>query len=118
MKRRLGVVAIVSLLCGIASGGLAVWSYYRARAAADLFPGLQRKSLELEEQSDAVKGTPEEERLIEESRNYDQEAARALASIRSRRQWAMIFGIGSIVLIAISVATMMAHLKRKATEHT
>jgi hypothetical protein len=116
MKRRLGVVAIISLLCGIASGGLAVWSYMEARSQAALFPSLQRKSLELEEQSDTVKGTPEEERLIEESRRYDESAAATLASVRSHRRWAMIFGIGSIVLILLSVVTMMAHLKRKEVD--
>ncbi|HKR02918.1 MAG TPA: hypothetical protein VJT09_19730 [Pyrinomonadaceae bacterium] len=118
MKRRLGVVAVISLLCGLASGGLAVRSYFRAREQADLFPGLQRKSIELEEQSDAVKGTPEEQRLIEESRRYDQAAALALASKETNRRWAMILGVGGILLILLSVALMMMHLKRKEAGST
>jgi hypothetical protein len=116
MKRRLGTLAILALLSGFVAGGLAIWSYYGARAQAELFPGLQRKSLELEEQSDAVKGTAEEARLIEESRSYNEAAAQALASMRSRRQWAMIFSIASILLLLISVGTVIAHLKRKAIE--
>ncbi len=113
MKKRLRELAIVSLLVGLAAGCCAGWLYYRARARADEGMNLLKKSLELYDQSDTVKGTPEENRLIEEGQIYEQSGNEALSVARSRRQWALVSGIGSLVLFLISIATIILHLKRK-----
>jgi flagellar basal body-associated protein FliL len=116
MKKRLKVIAIVSLLCGFAAAGFGAWSYFHARTQAELSKSLQDKSFELEDQSDTVKGTPEENRLVREAQQYGRSSSETLASAKSNSQRAVIFGIGSIVLILISVAMMMAHLKSKESE--
>ena len=113
MKKRLREIAIVSMLCGLLAGGFAVWMYYHARTQADAAMNLLKKSLGLYDQSDAVKGTPEENRLIEEGQRYEQTGNETLSSARSSRQWALVSGIGSIVLFLVSVAMIIAHLKRK-----
>ncbi len=113
MKKRLREIAIVSLLCGLVAGSVAVWMYYHARTQADLGMSILKKSLGLYDQSDAVKGTPEENRLIEEGQRYEQTGNEMLLLARSSQRWAMISGIGSIVLFLISIATIIAHLKRK-----
>jgi hypothetical protein len=113
MKKSLRIIAVILLLAGIASAGLAVWSYYRAREQYVTFRELQRKAVELEDRSDAVKGTPEEERLLNESQKYNQPAVEALASVESSRLWARIFVGGSIVLILASIAAMVLHLTKK-----
>jgi hypothetical protein len=113
MKRGLRVLAIAALLGGLAAGGLGGWLYTRARSQADAGMSLQRESLRLYDQSDAVKGTPEENRLIEEGERLEQSGNMTLASARSSRLWALVSGITSIILILISIATMMMHLKRK-----
>ncbi|MBA2734081.1 MAG: hypothetical protein H0U54_14535 [Acidobacteria bacterium] len=113
MKKRLREIAILSLLCGLAAGGVAVWMYYHARTQADLGMSILKKSLGLYDQSDAVKGAPEENRLIEEGQRHEQTGNEMLLSARSSQRWAMISGIGSIVLFIISIATIIAHLKRK-----
>jgi len=118
MKKRLREIAIVSLLLGLAAGGLAGWMYYRARTQADTGMNLLKKSLGLYDQSDTVKGTPEENRLIEEGQRYEQTGNETLAEARSNRQWALVSGIGSIVLFLISIATIITHLKRKETDAT
>lgn len=113
MKKRLREIAIVSLLCGLAAGGFAGWMYYRARAQADEGMTLLKKSLSLYDQSDKVEGTPEENRLIEEGQRYEQSGNETLAAARSRRQWALVSGIGSLVLFLISISAIILHLKRK-----
>ena len=113
MKRGLRVLAIAALLGGLAAGGLGGWLYTRARAQADAGMNLQRESLRLYDQSDAVKGTPEENRLIEEGERLEQSGNVTLTSARSSRLWALVSGVTSIILILISIATMMMHLKRK-----
>lgn len=116
MKKRLKVIAIISLLCGLAAAGFGAWSYYHSRTQAELSRSLQGKSFELEDQSDTVKGTPEENRLVSEAQKLASDASNTFASAKSNSQRAIIFGIGSIVLILISIATMMAHLKRKEAD--
>jgi flagellar basal body-associated protein FliL len=116
MKKRLRIIAILSLLCGFAAAGFGAWSYFHARTQAELSKSLQEKSVELDNQSDFAKGTPEESRLVTEAQQYGRSSSETLASAKSNSQRAVIFGIGSIVLILISVATMMAHLKNKERE--
>lgn len=116
MKKRLREIAIVSMLCGLAAGGITGWMYYRARAQADEGMNLLKKSLGLYDQSDTVKGTPEENRLIEEGQKFEQAGNETLSVARSRRQWAMVSGIGSLVLFLISIATIIMHLRRKEIE--
>jgi hypothetical protein len=116
MKKRLREIAIVSLLGGVAAGGCAGWMYYRARSQADAGMNLLRQSLRIYDQSDAVKGTPEENRLIEEGQRYEQAGNETLLSARSRRQWAMVLGVTSLLLFLISIATIIGHLKRKETD--
>jgi flavin-dependent dehydrogenase len=113
MKRGLKVLAVVSLLCGLIVGGCGWWLYTRARSQADVGMGLQRRSLELYDRSDAFKGTPEEDRLIEEGQRLGAAGDETLASARSSRTWALVSGIASIVLVLASIAAMMLHLKRK-----
>ena len=116
MKKRLRVIAILSLLCGFAAAGFGAWSYFHARTQAELSKSLQEKSVELDNQSDFVKGTPEENRVVTEAQQYGRSASETLASAKSNSQRAVIFGIGSIVLILASIAAMMAHLKHKESE--
>jgi hypothetical protein len=116
MKRGLRVLAIASLVGGLAAGGLGLWLYTRARAQADSGMGLQRKSLQLYDQSDSVKGTPEENKLIEEGQRLEQSGDATLASAHSSRLRALVSGIASIILILASVAAMAAHLKRKEAD--
>jgi type II secretory pathway pseudopilin PulG len=116
MKRRLRVFAILSLLCGLAAGGLGGWIYYRVRTQAEAGVSLQRRALQLYDQSDTVKGTLEENRLIEEGQRYEQSGNDMLASAKSNRVWAMIFGVGSIVLLLTSVALIALHLKTKEAD--
>jgi hypothetical protein len=113
MKKRLRAIAIVSLLCGLAAAGLGAWSYFHSRTQDESWRKLQEKYIELDDQSDIVKGTPEEERLVEESQKYKRDAADALASAKSSSQRAIVYGIGSMVLILISVAMMIAHQKKE-----
>ena len=115
MKKSLRVIAIILLLAGIASAGLAVRSFYRAREQYDSFRELQGKAVELEDRSDAVKATPEDAQLVSESRKYDQAAVEMLAAVESSRRWARIYVGGSIVLILASIAAMMVHLTKKET---
>jgi hypothetical protein len=116
MKSRLKALAIISLLLGLALGGFGVWMYYRALAQAEIGMSQQKRSLELYDQSDAVKGTPEENRLIEEGQRYEQSGNETLGSARSRRLWALGSGIGSIIAILISIANMIMHVKRKEAD--
>lgn len=118
MKKRLSVLAIVSFLCGLVAGGCGVWLYYRARAQADEGMSLQKKALALYDQSDAFKGTPEENRLVEAGQRYEQVGDATLVSARGSRLWAMVLGIGSIALLILSIAMMIAHLKRKEADST
>jgi type IV secretory pathway component VirB8 len=104
------------LLGGLALGGLGVWMYYRALGQAETGMSLQKRSLELYDQSDAFKGTPEENRLIEEGQRFEQSGNETLRLARSSRLWALISGIMSIILILASIATMMLHLKRKEAD--
>ena len=112
MKQRLRELAVVLFLCGLASGGLAVWLYTRARAQADEGMGLQRKALQLYDQSDGFKGTPEEDRLVAEGQRNEQAGDAVLAAARASRRWALTSGIASIVLVLAFVAAILAHLKR------
>lgn len=116
MKKRFREIAIVSLLCGLAAGGCAGWMYYRARTQADVGMNLLKKSLALYDESDTVKGTPEENKLIEEGQRYEQTGNETILAARSSRRWALVSGIGSIILFLISIAAIIAHLKRKETD--
>jgi hypothetical protein len=116
MKKRLKALAIISLLCGLALGGFGAWMYTRALGQAESGMSLQKRSLELYDQSDAFKGTPEENRLIEEGQRFEQSGNETLRSARSSRLWALSSGISSIIFILASVATMMLHLRRKETD--
>jgi hypothetical protein len=111
MKKRLRLIAIATLLCGLAVAGFAAGSYFHAHTLEKDWPDLQKKSFELERQSDKVKGTPEENRLMNEARASERAASETLASAKSNSQRAVIFGIGSILLILISIASMIAHVK-------
>jgi flagellar basal body-associated protein FliL len=116
MKSRLKALAIIFLLCGLATGGLGVWMYYSALRQAESGMSQQKRSLELYDQSDAVKDTPEENRLIEEGQRYEQSGNATLASARSSRLWALTSGIASIIFILASIATMMLHVKKKEAD--
>ena len=116
MKKRLKVIAIATLFCGLAVAGFAAWSYFHAHTQDELWPSLQEKSVKLERQADMVKGTPEENRLVNEAREAERAASQTLASAKSYSQRAVIFGIGSIVLILISIASMIAHVKNAETD--
>jgi hypothetical protein len=118
MKKRLGLLAILCLLLGFAGGGFAAWLYFRAQTQFDLSHSFDRKSFELSEQSDAVKGTPEETRLVDESQKNYQEAARLLDSARSSRNFSIISGIGSLVLILLSAVLIFLNLRRKEADAT
>lgn len=112
MKNRLRVLAVILFLCGLLAGGLALWMYTRARARADEGMALQKKALQLYDQSDAFKGTPEEDQLIAEAQRNEQIGDAVLASARSARFWAMTSGISSIVLVLASILLLLAHLRR------
>lgn len=109
-------MAILSLLGGLAAGGVGGWLYYRALRHAEAGMSLEKKSLRLYDQSDTVKGTPEEDRLIEEGQKFEQAGNETLAVARSSRLWAMVSGIVSISLLLISIAAIVAHLKRKEAD--
>ncbi|HKC65429.1 MAG TPA: hypothetical protein VKB86_17440 [Pyrinomonadaceae bacterium] len=116
MKKRLGLIAILCLLCGFAVGGLGVWLYFHAQTDLDLSRSLQRQSVELEDQSDSVKGTPEESRLMGESQKYNAEARDALDTAKRERKFAVASGIGSLVLILLSVVIIVLNIKSKESE--
>jgi hypothetical protein len=116
MKSRLKALAIISLLCGLSLGGFGVWMYYRALAQAETGMSQQKRSLEFYDQSDTVKGTSEENRLIEEGQRSEQSGDETLRSARSSRLQALASGIISIILILTSIATMMLHVKRKEAD--
>jgi flagellar basal body-associated protein FliL len=112
MKKNLRVIAVVSLICGLASAGFGLWSYFNSRSQAALSSTLQDESFELEAKSDAVKGTPEEGRLVNEARRLEREASDTLASAKSSSQRAVIFGVASIVLILASIAIIVVHVRK------
>ena len=118
MMRRLRLLAIVSLLGGLAASGVGVWLYTRALTQAEAGMNLQKKSLGLYDQSDTFKGTPEENRLIEEGQRYEQSGNAVLTAAKRSRLWAMVSGIGGIILILTSIVIMMLHLKRKEAERS
>jgi hypothetical protein len=113
MRKRLRELAIVTLLGGLAAGGVAGWMYYRARAQADVGMNLLKRSLALYDQSDEVKGAPEENSLIEEGQRLEQSGNETLASARSLRRWALFSGIASLFLFLASIAAIILHLKRR-----
>lgn len=113
MKSRLRVLAIILFLCGLAAGGAALWLYTRARTRADEGMNLKREALRLYDQSDAYKGTPEEDRLVAEGQRVEQSGDATLAEARSSRLWAMTSGVGSILLVLAAIAAILTHLKRK-----
>ena len=116
MKKRLGLIAILCLLCGFAAGGLGVWLYFHAQTALDLSRSLQRQAVELEDQSDAVKGTPEEARLINEKEKYDAQARDALDAAKRERKFAVASGIASLALILLSVVMIILNIKSKESD--
>lgn len=116
MKNRLRLLAIICFLCGLVAGGLALWLYTRARTRADEGMSLQRKALQLYDQSDDFKGTPEEDKLVQEGQRFEQAGNATLASAHSNRRWAMTSVIASIILILASIAAFMTHLKRKEAD--
>jgi hypothetical protein len=116
MKRNLRALAIAALLCGLAANGFGVWMYYRARTQADAGMKLHQEALRLYDQSDTVKGTPEENRLIEEGRQLEQSGNETLSAARSTRLWAMTSSIGGIALILASIAMMIAHVRTKEAD--
>ena len=116
MKKRLGLIAILCMLCGFAAGGLGVWLYFHAETQLDLSRSLQRQAVELEDQSDAVKGTPEEGRLMAESQRYDAQARDALDAAKRERRFAVASGIGSLILILLSVVLIILNIKSKEVD--
>ena len=116
MNKRLGLLAILCLLLGFAGGASAVWLYTRSQTQADQSRNLDRQSFELSEQSDAVKGTPEESRLMNESQKYYEEAARLLDAAKTNRRLSIFSGIGSLVLIILSVVLIFLNVKKKETD--
>lgn len=116
MKRNLRVLAIAALLCGLAATGFGLWMYYRARAQADTGMTFHQEALRLYDQSDTVKGTPEENRLIEEGRQLENSGNETLSSAKSNRLWAMISSISGMALILASIAMMIAHVRTKAAD--
>lgn len=113
MRKRLREIAIASLLCGLATGVVAGWLYYRAREQADAGMTLLKKSYALYDQSDAYKGTPEENRLVEEGQRYEQAGNETILSAKSRRLWALVSGVTSLTLFLVSIAAIITHLKRR-----
>lgn len=118
MRKRLGFLAVIALLCGLAAGGLGLWLHYGARERARSSRELQDRSLELEEQSDAARGRPDEERLLRESQRYGAEAQAALDFARRSSRLALFSGIGSIVLILASVALIIINLRGKEADRS
>ena len=116
MKKRLGLLAILCLLLGFAAGGFAMWSYQNSQRMFGEIHDLQQKSVELEDQSDRVKGTPEESRLMAESRDYDMQAGTALSTAQLNRKLAIISGGGGLLLIILSVVLIFLNLKRKEAD--
>ena len=116
MKKRLGLLAILCLLVGFAAGGFAVSFYQNSQRLFGVIHDLQQKSVELEEQSDRVKGTPEEGRLMAESRDYDMQAGSALSTAQLNRKLALISGSGSLILILLSVVLILLNLRKKETD--
>lgn len=116
MKGRLKLIAIVLLLCGLASAGFAVWSYFHARTLAGSWKDYQERSFDLELQSDRVKGTPDENRLMNEARNFQQTANQTLADAKSNGTRAVIFGIASLILVIASIAVIILHIKNTQTD--
>ena len=116
MKRNLKALAIAALLCGLAASGLGLWMYYRARTQADAGMRLHQEALRLYDQSDTVKGTPEENRLIAEGQQLEQSGNETLSAARNTQLWAMISSIGGIALILASIAMVITHVKRKETD--
>ncbi|HYG80068.1 MAG TPA: hypothetical protein VD861_06755 [Pyrinomonadaceae bacterium] len=115
MKNGLRVLAIICSLCGLAAGGAALWLYTRARTRADEGMNLKREALRIYDQSDAYKGTPEEDRLVAQGQRVEQAGDATLAGAWSDRRWAMISGIASILLILAAIAAILTYLKRKET---
>lgn len=113
MKNGLRVLAIILFLCGLVAGGLALWLYTRARERGDEGMSLKRQALRLYDQSDAYKGTPEEDRLVGEAQRVEQAGDAIIASAQSNRLWAMTSGIASIPLVLAAIAALITHLKRK-----
>ncbi|HEX8707239.1 MAG TPA: hypothetical protein VF723_03170 [Pyrinomonadaceae bacterium] len=111
MKNRLMVIAILLLLCGLAAGGLAGWFYYRASAEAEAGRNIQQKSFALYDQSDDVKGTPEEARLIDEGQRYERTAEATLAQARGHSRSGMLSGVGGIALIIGSIVALALYLR-------
>lgn len=116
MKKRFGLLAVISLLLGFAAGGSAVWLYSRAQTEFKTSHNLDVKSFELSEQSEAVRGTPAEGRLMDESQRYYQEAAQVLDSAKSRHRLALISGGGGLLLILLSVVLIFLNVKSKEAE--
>ncbi|PYS45748.1 MAG: hypothetical protein DMF68_21300 [Acidobacteria bacterium] len=116
MKKRLGLIAILCLFCGFAAGGFGVWLYFHAQEELDSSRSLQRQAVELEDQSDAVKGTPEESRLMNESQKYDAQARDALDAAKRERKFAVASGIGSLALILLSVVMIILNVKSKEVD--
>lgn len=116
MKKWLGVIAVVALLCGLSAGGLGLWLHYRARAQAVESRELQEKSFESEEKSDDFRGTPEEGKLLLESQRYEAAASAALDSAKRNSKLAVFSGVGSIILILASIAMIVVNVKRKEAE--
>lgn len=113
MKSSLRVVAVVSLLLALACGAYGVWSYYGARSLGDESIRLRNRAFGSYDRSDEVKGTPEEALLVDEGQRYEREADAALDAAKSRRRLALALGVGSLVLIILSLVLMAAHLRRK-----
>lgn len=116
MNKRLGLLAVLCLLLGFAAGGFTVWLYIHAQTQLDQSRSLDRQSFELSEQSDTVKGTPEESRLMNESQKYYQEAARLLDGAKTNRRLSIFSGIGSLVLIILSVVLIFLNVKRREAD--
>ena len=116
MKRNLRALAIAALLGGLAASILGVWIYYRARTEADDGMRLHQQALRLYDQSDTVKGTPEENRLIAEGQQLERSGNETLLAARSNRLWAMISSIGGITLILASIAMVIAHVRTKEAD--
>jgi hypothetical protein len=113
MKNGLRVLAVVLFLGGLAAGGAAIRLYTRSLTRADEGMSLKREALRLYDQSDAYKGTPEEDRLVEQAQRTDQSGDATLAEARTSRRWAMTYGVSSILLVLAAIAAILIHLKRK-----
>jgi len=116
MNKRLGLLAILCLLLGFAAGGVGVYLYYNSQSLFGTIHDLQQKSVELEDQSDRVKGTPEESRLMDESREYEMNANIVLSAARLRRKLAIASGIGSLLLIILSVVLIFLNVRKRETD--